>query len=52
MGLSDDDDDEDPVGNQLIPADLFCEIENHVKRLPIREIFDFLVQYYVTDVHW
>lgn len=52
MGLSDDEEDDDPVGNGPIPTELFSEIENHIKRLPIREIFDFLVQYYVTDVHW
>ncbi|KAH7400981.1 hypothetical protein DE146DRAFT_632020 [Phaeosphaeria sp. MPI-PUGE-AT-0046c] len=52
MGLSDDDDDDDPVGNGLIPPEFLGDIENHVKRLPTREIFDFLIQYYVTDVHW
>jgi hypothetical protein len=50
MGLSEDDD--DPVGNRPIPLELSGEIENKIKRLPSREIFDFLVQYYVTEVHW
>ncbi|KAH7372014.1 hypothetical protein BKA66DRAFT_402644, partial [Pyrenochaeta sp. MPI-SDFR-AT-0127] len=35
-----------------IPLELYSEIENHIKRLPSRDIFDFLVQYYVTEVHW
>jgi hypothetical protein len=50
MGLSEDDD--DPVGNRPILLELYSEIENHIKRLPSREVFDFLVQYYVTEVHW
>ncbi|OCK76854.1 hypothetical protein K432DRAFT_334944 [Lepidopterella palustris CBS 459.81] len=50
MGLSEDDD--DPVGNRPIPQELYGEIEKNIKQLPSREIFDFLVQYYVTEVHW
>jgi len=49
MGLSEDD---DPVGNRRISPELYSKIENIIERLPPREIFDFLVQYYVTEVHW
>lgn len=50
MGLSENDDHR--VGNREIPLEAYDEIEENIRRLPGREIFDFLVQYYVTEVHW
>jgi hypothetical protein len=38
--------------NRGIPPENLDEIEENIGRLPGREIFDFLVQYYVTEVHW
>ena len=35
-----------------IPADTSEEIQKNIGRMPDRQIFDFLVQYYVTEVHW
>ncbi|KAF2826266.1 hypothetical protein CC86DRAFT_350840 [Ophiobolus disseminans] len=50
LGLSDN---EDWNGEtRKIPPDAYDEIEKNIRRLPGREIFDFLVQYYTTEVHW
>jgi hypothetical protein len=49
LGLGEDD---HRNGNRDIPLEAFDEIEKNIRRLPGREIFDFLVQYYVTEVHW
>jgi hypothetical protein len=39
-------------GNGNIPVEAFDEIQGVVQKLPDRGIVDFLVQYYVTEVHW
>ncbi|KAF2806013.1 uncharacterized protein BDZ99DRAFT_395113 [Mytilinidion resinicola] len=49
LGLGED---EHQNKNRDIPLEAYDEIEKSIRRLPGREIFDFLVQYYVTEVHW
>lgn len=49
LGLSEDD---SQSGNREIPFEAFGDIEKIIRRLPDRKIFDCLVQYYVTEVHW
>jgi hypothetical protein len=49
LGVREDDHEN---ANCEIPLETSKEIEKNIRRLPAREIFDFLVQYYVTEVHW
>jgi hypothetical protein len=50
LGLGEDENQDEK--NQAIPPEASKEIQKNIGRMPDRQIFDFLVQYYVTEVHW
>ncbi|OCK74320.1 hypothetical protein K432DRAFT_386876 [Lepidopterella palustris CBS 459.81] len=50
LGL--DEDENQHGNNQTIPPDASEEVQKNIGRMPDRQIFDFLIQYYVTEVHW
>lgn len=35
-----------------LPPEASEEVQKNLARMPDRQIFDFLVHYFVTDVHW
>jgi len=39
-------------GNQDVTREASLEVEQQMKRLPDRQICDFLVQYYIDEIHW
>ncbi|KAF2490009.1 hypothetical protein BU16DRAFT_168514 [Lophium mytilinum] len=49
LGLGED---EPQNRNRDIAPEAYDEIDMNIKRLPGRKIFDFLIQFYITEVHW
>lgn len=36
----------------VLPPDTITEVQNTLERMPDRPVVDFLIQYYVAQVHW
>ncbi|KAI9752219.1 MAG: hypothetical protein M4579_005722 [Chaenotheca gracillima] len=43
---------QDGKDQALLPAEASNEVQTQLRRMPDRQIFDFLVQYFVSDIQW
>ena len=52
MGVYEQLGEDDQERNWEIPPEAYNDIRRTIQRLPNRDILDFLVRFYETEIHW